>query len=102
MPCNPSAGILLIAHSMLRTEPHRELVLPKSMSGLTGSSGLCVTAAHTLDGRTTLAAVVKPPNASAYDMKSRLLKPRPVTLGDMDASLPDVVCRFPRRLLYTP
>src|SRR2546425_1395406 len=67
------------------------------MSGLMGSSGRCETAPHTLDGPTTLAAAVMPPKASAYDMKSRLLRPRSATLVDMDASFPfPDVCRSSR------
>src|SRR6266851_3173203 len=88
MPCIPSAAIRLIAHSMSCCPLQRELVLPKRMSGLTGSRERCDTAPHTLDGPTTLAAAVRLPNVSAHDRKSRLLRRRSVIFLDMDTSKP--------------
>ena len=78
-------------------------MLPNSMSGLTGSSGRCDTAPHAVDGPKTLAAAAVPPNASAQDMNSRLLKPRSVTLSDMAASFafPDPVSANPQMLCGT-
>jgi hypothetical protein len=43
------------------------------MSGLTGSSGLWVTAANTFDGPNTLTAALIATNEAADDMNSRLL-----------------------------
>src|SRR5690242_17385412 len=79
-----------MAHSISCWVPQRELVVPNRMSGLTGSSGLWVTAPHTLDGPARLAAAVMPPSASAYETNSRLLTPCGVTLSDMKASFSEV------------
>src|SRR5947209_9842464 len=103
MPCSPGAAILLTAHTMSCCRPQMELVVPKRMSGLTGSSGVCETAPHTLDGPTALAAAVVADHASADDINSRLSSPRPVTFTDMDSSpiqLPAQNILQPRRLRW--
>src|SRR5688572_11550318 len=80
MPWSPSAATLLIAHAMSCCRPQIELVVPKKMSGLIGSSGLCLIAPHTVDGPNTLAAAVSAPSEKADDMNSRLLAPRSVVV----------------------
>src|SRR5260370_42283971 len=92
MPCSPRAAILLTAHARSCCRPQMELVVPKRISGLTGSSGLRETAPHILDGPTTVAAAVMPDNARAEDINSRLLSPRSATLIDMDTSLFELFC----------
>src|SRR6185312_6765365 len=86
MPCSPRAAMRLMAQTTSCWLPQMELVVPKRMSGLTGSSGLWETAADILDGATRLAAAVMPDKASAEDTNSRLLIPRSVILTDMGAS----------------
>src|SRR5438876_484415 len=89
MPCIPSAAIRLIAHSISCWLPQSELVVPKRMSGLTGSSERWDTVSHAVDDEDARGAAVTAPSASAQDMNSRLLRPRPFILSDMAASYRD-------------
>src|SRR5690349_5579147 len=63
-----------------------ELVVPKRMSGLTGSSGLWGAAADTLDGATATAAPI-PESASAEERNSRRLSRGSLTFTGMHHSL---------------
>src|SRR5579859_6495696 len=75
-----------------------ELVVPKRMSGLTGSSGLRETAADMVDGAMRLAAAVMPDKARAEDTNSRLLVLRSVILTDMGVSslvAQEIFCTHP-------
>src|SRR5450631_1436615 len=83
IPCSPRAAIRLMAQTTSCWLPQMELVVPKRMSGLTGSSGLRETAADIVDGATKLAAAVMPDNASAEDTNSRLFVRRSVIFTDM-------------------
>src|SRR6516162_6601420 len=60
-----------------------ELVVPKRMSGLTGSSDRREAAPHALVGPTKPAAAVNPLQAMADERNSRLLSPRSVTFVDI-------------------
>src|SRR5690242_4035038 len=86
MPCSPKAAMRLMAHTTSCWLPQMELVVPKRMSGFTGSRDLCGTAPHILDGATKLAAAVRPDSASAEDTNSRLLILRSVVFTDMGFS----------------
>src|ERR1700722_14032318 len=91
MPCKPSSATRLIQNVRSRTvpgarpaPPQIELVVPKSMSGFTGSRGLCLIlllAPQTIDGPTILAAALIPDIASADFMKRRRCTPRPAILS---------------------
>src|SRR5450432_578451 len=83
MPCSPRAAMRRMAQTTSCWLPQMELVVPKRMSGLTGSSGLRETAADMVDGATKLAAAVMPDKASAEDTNSRLLIPCSVIFVDM-------------------
>src|SRR5450631_4061832 len=83
IPCSPRAAIRLMAQTTSCWLPQMELVVPKRMSGLTGSSGLRETAAEMVDGATRLAAAVMPDNASAEETNSRLFVLRSVIRKDM-------------------
>src|SRR5579872_2591101 len=83
MPCRPRAAMRWMAHTTSCWLPQMELVVPKRMSGLTGSSGLRDTAADMVDGATKHAAAVMPDKASAEDMNSRLFTLRSAILTDM-------------------
>src|ERR1051325_4728740 len=84
MPCRPKAEILFTAHKMSCWPRQMELVVPKRMSGLTGSSGRCEAAAHALDDPATLAAAAIAENPRARDRNARLLSPRSVIFKDID------------------
>src|SRR3954467_10250684 len=88
MPCSPSAAMRLMAHTTSCWLPQIELVVPKRMSGLTGSSGLRETAADIVDDATKLAAAATPDKASAEDTNSRLFVLRSVILKDIRCFLP--------------
>src|SRR6516165_3610430 len=83
MPWSPRAAILLTAQTMSCCRPQMELVVPKRMSGLTGSSDRREAAPLALVGPTTPAAAVKPLHAMADERNSRLLSPRSVTFVDI-------------------
>src|SRR5712671_2167906 len=83
MPCSPRAAMRLMAQTTSCWLPQMELVVPKRMSGLTGSSGLRDAAADMVDGATKLAAAAMPDKASAENTNSRLFVRRSVILTGM-------------------
>src|SRR5579871_5994703 len=98
MPCSPRAAMRLMAQTTSCWLPQMELVVPKRMSGLTGSSGLRETAADMVDGAMRLAAAVMPDKARAEDTNSRLLVLRSVILTDMGVSslvAQEIFCTHP-------
>src|SRR6516165_683666 len=84
MPCKPRAAILLTAHTKSCCLPQIELVVPKRMSGFTGSSDFRGAEPQAWNGSIQLAATVKPEKARAEDKNSRLLSLRSERFTDID------------------
>src|SRR5690349_9573927 len=96
MPWSPKAAILLTAQTMSCWRPQIELVVPKRMSGLTGSSGLWETAPDALDDPATLAAAVMLDAASAEERNSRRLIPGSIAFMGRSFDQPSYIQAGPR------